>query len=87
MIQVKEVSGKKELRKFVTFPFGLYKNNPYWVPPIISEELESFDPEKNPVFEHAEARFFLAYSNGEIVGRVAAIVNWIEVKQQKIKKM
>ena len=87
MIQVKEVSGKKELRKFVTFPFSLYKNNPYWVPPIISEELESFNPKKNPVFEHAEARFFLAYSGGEIVGRVAAIINRLEVNQQKIPKM
>lgn len=87
MIQVKEVSGRKALRKFVTFPFGLYKKNPYWVPPIISEELDSFDPLKNPVFEHADARFFLAYSGGEIVGRVAAIINWIEVDQQKIRKM
>lgn len=87
MIQVKEISTKKELKKFVTFPFELYKNNAYWIPPIIREELESFDPDKNPVFEHAEARFFLAFSDGTIVGRVAAIINRIEVNQQKVKKM
>lgn len=87
MITVKEISTKKELKKFVTFPFSIYKNNPYWIPPIIKEEMESFDPRKNPVFEHAQARFFLAYSDGEIVGRVAAIVNRFEVDQQKIKKM
>jgi hypothetical protein len=87
MIEVKEIKSKKELKKFVKFPFELYRNNPYWVPPIISEELESFDRKKNPVFEHAEARFFLAYSEGKIVGRVAAIINRIEVDQQKVRKM
>ena len=87
MIEVKEITGKKELRKFVTFPFTLYKNNPYWVPPIINEELESFDPETNPVFEHAQARFFVALQNGKIVGRVAAITNSFEIEQQQVKKM
>ena len=87
MIEVKEIRSKKELKKFVKFPFELYKDNPYWIPPLISEELESFDAKKNPVFEHAEARFFLAYSQRKIVGRVAAIINRIEVNEQKIRKM
>jgi len=88
MIRIQEVSTKKELKQFVRFPFSLYRNNPYWVPPIIKEELESFDPKKNPVFEHAEARFFLAYNReGRIVGRVAAIVNWTEIREQKVRKM
>ena len=72
MIKILEISTKKELKQFVKFPFTLYKGNKYWVPPIISEEVESFDKLKNPVFEHADARFFLAYKNGMIVGRVAA---------------
>jgi hypothetical protein len=87
MIEVKEITSKKELKKFVTFPFKLYKDNPYWVPPIIKEELNSFDPNINPVFEHAKARFFLALDNGKIVGRVAAITNQFEIEQQKVKKM
>jgi len=87
MIQIREISTKGELKKFVKFPFSLYKNNKYWVPPIISEEVESFDKAKNPVFEHAEARFFLAYKNEQIVGRVAAIINRIEIQEQKISKM
>lgn len=87
MIRIQEVSTKKELKQFVRFPFSLYKNNPYWVPPIIREELESFDPDKNPVFEHAEARFFLAYRDGKIAGRIAAIVNWTEIREQQVKKM
>ena len=75
------------MRQFVTFPFSLYKNNKYWVPPIIKDEVDNFDPEKNPVFENADAQFFVAIRNGEIVGRVAAIVNWFEVEKQQIKKM
>ena len=87
MITVKEISTKKELKKFVKFPFKLYKNNKYWVPPIIKDEVKSFDKTKNPVFEHAEARFFLAYKEDKIVGRISAMINWIEVKDQKVKKM
>jgi len=87
MVLLKEVSTKKEFKKFVKFPFALYKNNAYWVPPIIKEEIESFDKSKNPVFEHADARFFLAYKNNKIVGRVAAIINWKEINEQKISKM
>ena len=87
MITLKQVSTKKELKEFVKFPFSLYKDNAYWVPPIIADEMETFDKTKNPVFENAEAWFFLAYKEGEIVGRVAAIINWLEVKEQGIKKM
>ena len=65
----------------------LYKNNKFWVPPIIKDEVASFNRTENPVFEHADARFFLAYKNGKIVGRISAMINWIEVKEQKVKKM
>ena len=87
MIKIQEISTKKELKQFVKFPFSLYKGNKYWVPPIISEEVESFDKLKNPVFEHADARFFLALKDGEIVGRVAAIVNRLEINVQKVSRM
>ncbi len=87
MIRIQEISTKKELRQFVKFPFSLYKNNKYWVPPLINEEVDSFDKTINPVFEHADARFFLAFQNKKIVGRVVAIINWTEIKEQKINKM
>ncbi|MDC6364532.1 MULTISPECIES: GTP cyclohydrolase [Flavobacteriaceae] len=87
MIQIKKVSTKADLKQFVKFPFALYKNSPYWVPPLIKDEMESFDKTKNPVFENAEAFFFLAYKEGKIVGRVAAIINWLEIKEQQVKKM
>ncbi len=87
MITIQEISTKKELKQFVKFPFDLYKNNKYWVPPIIKDEVDGFDKTINPVFEHADARFFLAFQNNKIVGRIAAIINWFEINDQKIKKM
>ncbi len=87
MITLKELTTKKELKQFVKFPFKLYKNNNYWVPPIINEEVASFDKNENPVFQHADARFFVAIKNNEIVGRIAAIINNTEINVQKLKKM
>ncbi|EGV44816.1 GTP cyclohydrolase [Bizionia argentinensis JUB59] len=87
MIQLQEVKNKKDLKNFVTFPFSLYKDSKYWVPPIISDEVATLSADKNPAFQHAEARYFLAYKNKQIVGRVAAIINWTEINEQKVKKM
>lgn len=87
MIKIKEIHSKKDLKTFVKFPFKLYKDSKYWVPPIISQEVKTFDKSENPVFKDADARFFLAYKDNEIVGRVAAIINWLEVKGQDQKKM
>jgi len=87
MITIKKVQTKKDLKAFVKFPFNLYKDSKYWVPPIIKQEIESLNKDINPVFKSAEATFLLAYRNDEIVGRVAAIINWNEVNQQNLKKM
>jgi GNAT superfamily N-acetyltransferase len=87
MITIKELKTQKELVDFVKFPFKLYKNTPYWIPPIINDEVSSFDKNLNPVFEHADARFFVALKGSEIVGRIAAIINHVEVNQQGLKKM
>lgn len=87
MITIKEIADKKDLKKFVTFPFSLYKDSKYWVPPIIQDEMETFDKSKNPAFKNAEAWFFLAYRGDEIVGRIVAIINNLEMEQQGLKKM
>ena len=87
MIEIKEVKTKKDLKAFVKFPFKLYKDCEYWTPPIISQEMKTFDTNENPVFQDAEARLFLAYKNKNIVGRVAAITNQLEIKNQNISKM
>ena len=51
--------------------------------PLVKDEIETLDPQLNPVYQNATASLFLAYKNGEVVGRVAAIINWIEVKEIK----
>ena len=86
-ITIKEVINSDELKKFVMFPHTLYKDSKYWVAPIIKEELEVLNKETNPVFNNAIAHYFLAYIDGEIVGRIAALINWIEVKDLKKKKV
>ena len=87
MIEIVKVENKKQEKDFVLFPFDLYKGCDYWVPPIIKEELESMDKTKNPVFKNAEAEFYLAYKDGKIAGRIAAIVNWVEIEEQKKNKL
>ena len=87
MIEILTVENKKQEKDFVMFPFKLYKGCDYWVPPIIKEELESMDKTKNPVFKNAEAEFYLAYKDGKIAGRIAAIVNWVEIEEQKKNKL
>ncbi|WP_299440790.1 GNAT family N-acetyltransferase [uncultured Aquimarina sp.] len=87
MITIKEITSKADLTTFVKFPFELYKDSPYYVPSIIKEELDVMNPKKNPVFKNAVAKYFLAYRNDKIVGRIAAIINWIEVKEQQKPKV
>ena len=86
MIEIIEVTSRQQYRAFFQFPFDLYRNCPQWVPTITKEEMDIFDPQKNAVFEHAMARLFLAKRKGKIVGRIAAMINWVEVeKLQKTK--
>jgi GNAT superfamily N-acetyltransferase len=87
MITIKEAKTKSEIKEFIKFPFELYKNNSYWVPPLISDELETFDKTKNPAFHNADARFYIAYKDGKIAGKTAAIINWEEVNNQNKKKV
>jgi GNAT superfamily N-acetyltransferase len=87
MMSVKEINNPKDVKEFVMFPFKLYAQNNYWVPPVISEEVASFDVTKNPFLNDSEVSLFLAFKNEEIVGRIAVIVNKTEIFQQGIKKV
>lgn len=76
MIIIKEVTNKKELKAFVHFPNVLYRGNPYYVPQIESMDRDTLTPGKNHAFEVCEGKCWLAYDQkGEIVGRVAGIIN------------
>ncbi|QDO95054.1 GTP cyclohydrolase [Formosa sediminum] len=85
MIILKEVQTKKELKDFVKFPFELYKGSPYWVPPIISQEMEVFNKDKNPIFNDASATLYVALKDHKIVGRIAIIINKLDLKQSHNK--
>jgi len=73
---IKTVSSKKDFKTFARFGNRLYKGNPYYVPSMPWDDLNTFDKEKNGAFEFSDAEFYLAYKDGNVVGRVAAIVNY-----------
>jgi len=75
MIEVKPVATKSDLEAFIEFPFRLYRNDPYWVPPLKSERRAFFDPRRNPFYEHADIQLFRAVRDGETVGTIAGIIN------------
>ncbi|NND07399.1 MAG: GNAT family N-acetyltransferase [Saprospiraceae bacterium] len=75
VISVKVVDSKSDLKRFVNLPYKLYKNNPYWVPPLRGMEMKQFSSESNPAYDHCDARLFMALQNGEVVGRIATIIN------------
>lgn len=74
-VEIKKVSNKAELKKFIRFNYEFYKDNPYSVPDLYDDMLNTFSPQKNAAFEFCEADYFLAMREGKIVGRVAAIIN------------
>ena len=75
-VQIKVVKSSKDLKTFVRFANKLYKGNKYYVPSMPFDELGTLDKNKNAAFEFCDAELYLAYKNGELVGRVAAIVNY-----------
>ena len=82
-----EVKSKNNLNDFVRFPFSLYSKNPFWVPTIIKEDIDHFNFLKEGFGDKISITFFLAYQNRNIVGRIAAIINWIEVNKLKKRKI
>ncbi len=74
-ITISTVNSKKDLLKFIKFPWKIYKGDEHWVPPLIMDRKKLLDKKKNPFYKHAEMEMFLAYKNGKIAGRIAAIKN------------
>ena len=74
-VTIKKVTTKHELKRFIRFNYELYKHNPYSVPDLYDDMLNTFNKKKNAAFEFCEAEYFLAYKDGKLVGRVAAIIN------------
>lgn len=74
-VEIKKVTTKSELKRFIRFNYEFYKDNPYSVPDLYDDMLNTFSPKKNAAFEFCETDYFLALRDGKIVGRVAAIIN------------
>jgi hypothetical protein len=74
-IEIKTVTSKKEIMQFIKMPWQIYKDDPNWVPPLIMDRKKLLDKKHNPFFSHAEMEMFLAFRDGKICGRIAAITN------------
>ena len=74
-IEVRQVSSAKDLRTFIRIPFSLYKDSPYWVPPLFFDESNNLRKDKNPAFEFCEAEYWIAYKDGKPAGRIAGMIN------------
>ncbi|QZT38926.1 hypothetical protein K5X82_08520 [Halosquirtibacter xylanolyticus] len=74
-LEIREVTTKKDYKRFVQLPFTLYKDSPYWVPPIKSEELQSLQAEHNPLVKQCSVKFWTVFKGEECVGRIGAIVH------------
>ena len=75
-IKLLEVENGSDLISFIKVPFSIYKDDPNWVPPLISERKDFFNKEKNPFYRAAKTRLFLARKDGKYVGRIATCVNF-----------
>ncbi|MDN5354060.1 MAG: hypothetical protein PWQ09_816 [Candidatus Cloacimonadota bacterium] len=84
-IIIKEVQNKKDLKKFISLPYKLYKGNQFWIPPLRNDEFDLLDKEKNPAFTFCNVKLWLALKNEKVVGRIAGIINprYIEKWQNK----
>ena len=74
-VEIKKVNSKHDLKTFIELHYELYKGNEYDAPNLYSDELHTLSKETNAAFEFCEAEYYLAYKDGRLVGRVAAIIN------------
>jgi GNAT superfamily N-acetyltransferase len=77
--QIKEVTSLAQLKTFIRYPHKLYKGNPNWVPTLFIDDYETLRWDRNPAFDHCTAKYWLAYQDGRIVGRIAGIINQLHI--------
>ena len=83
-LEIREVTGRKALNTFIRVPWRIYKDDPNWVPPLLAERRDALSP-KHPYFKHALWRAWVAYRNGEPVGRISAQIDDLHLKQYDTK--
>ena len=75
MVTIEKVASRSDLKRFAAFPNELYKQNECYIPSLVRDEMKNLDKDENASFEFCDADYFLAYKDGKVVGRVAAIYN------------
>ncbi|HAL55614.1 MAG TPA: hypothetical protein DCP63_03805 [Bacteroidetes bacterium] len=80
-IKIRIVRSTKDRHQFIKFLWNIYRGNPSWVPPLLMDRVKLMDRKKNPFYSHADTEFFIAERDGEMVGRIAAIVNHNHIKE------
>lgn len=86
-ITIVEVKTNRNILEFIKFPMQLYADNPYFVPPLISDEKKIWNERENPALQYSEAKLFLAMQDQRVVGRIAAIINHKEVQELGVRKV
>lgn len=86
-LEIREIKTTRELKAFIQFPHRLYRGNPYWVPNLVSDDMNALHWKKNPAFEHCEARYWMAFKDGQPAGRIAAIWNPLYIEKWKSRRM
>ena len=76
IVKIRQAKSRKELRKFLTFPWKIYKNDPLWVPPILDDRFKTVDSGRGVFFQRGTAEFFTAWKNGELVGTICTAIDF-----------
>jgi GNAT superfamily N-acetyltransferase len=82
-MNIHQVNTKSDLKRFINFPYQLYKNDPIWVPPLLAEQFRQFDRKRNPTLDHCEFALFLLEENGKVKGRIAAFIDRLALETWK----
>ena len=82
-MKITTVSTKKGLDSFISLPYKIYKNDPYWIAPLRSEVRGQFDHKKNPLLDHCEYALFLLCDGNQVIGRIAAFIDKLAIEYWK----
>lgn len=76
IIKIQQAKSRRELTRFLTFPWKIYRNDPLWVPPILTDRFKTVDPERGVFFQRGTAEFYSAWKNGELVGTICTAIDY-----------
>ena len=83
-VEITPVTSDSDLLEFISLPWQVYRGNPYWVPPLLSERKAFLDRQRSPFFQHAKAEYFLARRGAQVVGTIAAFTNGLYNQFQRV---